>query len=292
MERIEFEVLTAAAENKPMKAGFAGNEIKETVDRLEKALLLNNGKITEKGLEALEPYRVKSVVFMAAGFGSRMVPLTLNTPKPLVRVHGKRIIDTLLDAVTAIGIEDIYIVRGYLGEQFELLKKKYPTIKLIDNPDYDGTGTISSFYYARNLLDNTYVMESDLVVNNPSVIRKYRYRSGFMGHKVEETDDWYLKTENGFISEVGCKGSGDNCYKLVGISYWDHEDGKKLAHDIEEAYNGPDGHKLSMSFIPFRIYKEHYQAEIMPCAENDITEIDSFRELQAFDETYTVFGGM
>lgn len=47
--------------------------------------------ITGKGLELLEPYRVRRAVILAAGFGSRMVPVTLNTPKPLVRVHGKMI---------------------------------------------------------------------------------------------------------------------------------------------------------------------------------------------------------
>ena len=52
----------------------------------------NDNLITDKGLEALEPYRVKRAIFLAAGFGSRMVPITLNTPKPLVLVHGKRII--------------------------------------------------------------------------------------------------------------------------------------------------------------------------------------------------------
>ena len=46
---------------------------------------------------------------MAAGFGSRMVPVTLNTPKPLIKVHGKRIIETLLDAVLDAGITDIHV---------------------------------------------------------------------------------------------------------------------------------------------------------------------------------------
>ena len=80
-----------------------------------------DGVLTEAGYAALEPYRVKRAVFIAAGFGSRLVPITLNTPKPLVRVNGVRMIDTMLDAVVAAGIEEIIIVRGYLGEQFDQL---------------------------------------------------------------------------------------------------------------------------------------------------------------------------
>lgn len=56
---------------------------------------------------------------MAAGFGSRMLPITVNTPKPMVRVNGIRIIDTLIDALLKAHIEEIYIVRGYLAEEFE-----------------------------------------------------------------------------------------------------------------------------------------------------------------------------
>ena len=61
-------------------------------------------EVTESGLAILEPYRVKRAVFLTAGFGSRLRPLTLKTPKPLICVNGVRIIDTLLDAVIAAGI--------------------------------------------------------------------------------------------------------------------------------------------------------------------------------------------
>ena len=95
------------------------------VNRLVKDLsadgLVQDRRITARGLEALEPYQVKRAVFLAAGFGSRLLPVTLNTPKPLVRVKGKRIIDGLLDEVISLGVEEIYIVRGYLGEQFDQL---------------------------------------------------------------------------------------------------------------------------------------------------------------------------
>ena len=59
----------------------------------------NNLSITEKGIKALEPYRVRKAIILAAGFGQRLAPVSLQTPKPLVEVNGVRIIDTLLDAL-------------------------------------------------------------------------------------------------------------------------------------------------------------------------------------------------
>ena len=75
--------------------------VNRVVAKLVERGLVASGAITGAGVAALEPYRVRRAVFIAAGFGSRMVPITLNTPKPLVRVHGKRIVDSLLDAVVA-----------------------------------------------------------------------------------------------------------------------------------------------------------------------------------------------
>jgi DNA-binding Lrp family transcriptional regulator len=100
---------------------ISAEAVNKTVKELTEKNYCENGRITQDGLDALEPYRVKRAVFVAAGFGSRMVPITLNTPKPLVRVNGTRIIDSLLDAVVEAGIPEIVIVRGYLGEQFDQL---------------------------------------------------------------------------------------------------------------------------------------------------------------------------
>lgn len=294
MDLLEFEVLSSLAERQDIGLRaktfcFPHDELEKKKQELMNKGLINYNTVTEAGYAALEPYRVKRAVFLAAGFGSRMVPITLNTPKPLVRVYGKRIIETLIDAVLAAGINEIYIVCGYLGEQFELLQKKYPMIRLIENPEYDGTGTISSFYYARNLLEGAYVLESDLVVRNQSVVHKYHFTSDFLGVKMEQTDDWFLKTKpDGTISEIGVGGSGDNLYKLIGISFWTPEDGGKLAAHIKEAYEGPDGKKLPMSYVPFRLYKDQYRVSIMPCNETDVVEIDSFKELQDYDETYRI----
>ena len=111
--------------------------INRTVKELSNLGYMENGSITNAGINALESYRVKRAVFIAAGFGSRLVPITFNTPKPLVRVRGQRIIDGLIDACLATGISEIYIVRGYLAEQFDQLLYKYPMIKFLENPIYN-----------------------------------------------------------------------------------------------------------------------------------------------------------
>ena len=265
--------------------GISLGSVNRTVTGLTEAGYLDGYTLTPAGLDALEPYRVKRAVFLAAGFGSRLVPITLNTPKPLVRVHGVRMIDTLLDAVVAAGIEDIVIVRGYLGEQFDQLLYKYPMIKFMENPIYNEANNISSALVARYLMQNAYVLEADLVLSNPKLIRKYEYSSNFMGIPVEVSDDWCLFTDkNGIITKEAL--GGTNCHQLVGISYWDAEAGTKLANDLEEVFRSPGGKERYWEQVPMHYKKENYKISIRECTASDIVEIDSYKELKQIDPLY------
>ena len=242
--------------------------------------------VTEKGYEALEPYRVKRAIFMAAGFGSRMVPITLNTPKPLVHVHGKRIIETLLDAVVEAGIKDIIIVRGYLGDQFDSLLKKYPTIKFVDNPIYNEANSISSAYLVRDLFANAYVFDSDLVLHNKSIIRKYEYATSFLTRPVDATDDWCFYMKDGHIAKY-CKGGEDVQY-MYGISYWTPEDAAKLEKDFATVFKSPGGKELYWEEAPLRVCLEDYKVGVRLVEEGDVIEIDTFEELKQIDPVYNV----
>ncbi|GHU77090.1 hypothetical protein FACS189461_5300 [Spirochaetia bacterium] len=250
---------------------------------LDEGLAENNG-VSPKGIRALEPYRVKRAVFIAAGFGSRLVPITLNTPKPLVRVKGQRIIDTLLDAVIAAGISEITIVRGYLGEQFDQLLYKYPSIKFLENPLYNESNNISSAMCVRYLLQNAYMLESDLLLTNPNLITKYQYASNYLGVPAARTDDWCFETRNGIITRL--RVGGKNCHHMFGISYWDKKDGAKMAEHIKKVYEMPGGKERYWDQVALEYFLKEYDLEVRECTFDDITEIDTFSELKKLDETY------
>ena len=291
----QFEVLTIVErhENKlsqreiAKEANFSLGLVNKIISELLKNNLIDkDNNITKEGLKILEPYRVKRAIFLAAGFGSRLVPITLNTPKPMVLVNGKRIIETLLDAVVKAGIEEIYIVTGYLAEQFEVLKKKYPQIKFIENHMYNEANNISSAYLVRNLIKNAYVLESDLYLYNPSLIRKYEYHSNFLGYYVDRSDDWCLEVKNGIITKE--KVGGLNCFQMVGISYYDENDGLKIENDMKEVFDSPGGKEKYWEQVILDIYKKNYHIYLRECKKDDIIEIDTFNELKAIDRTYDV----
>lgn len=293
MQKKEFDILVLleqsvkALSQREITAqlGVSVGTVNKYVKQLTEKGWIADGKITSAGIAALEPYKVKRAVFLAAGFGSRMVPLTFNTPKPLVRVHGTRMIDTLLDAVIAAGIPEIYIVRGYLGEQFDQLLYKYPTVKFVENPMYNEANNISSALVARFLFQNAYVLEADLVLSNQKLIRKYEYSSNFVGIPVDVTDDWCFHLDkDGYIAEQ--RVGGTDCLQMVGISYWDAESGAKLADDIESVFRSPGGKERYWDQVPLLYKKENYKVSVRECKFEDIVEIDSYNELKKIDSLY------
>lgn len=293
LNRKEFDVLVYLLENDKSTqreiakgTGMSVGSANTIIVGLNEKKMIVDGKVTELGMQALEPYRVKRAIFIAAGFGSRLVPITLNTPKPLVRVNGKRIIDGLLDAVIAAGIEEIVIVRGYLAEQFDQLLYKYPMIKFIENPLFNEANNISSAMCARYLLSNAYVFEADLLISNPKIIKKYHYASNFLGIKIDRSDDWCFTTKNGIITEQ--KIGGLNCHQMVGISYWSESDGKKLSEHIKAAYELPGGKEFYWDQIPLKVFANEYEVEVRECQPEDIVEVDTFRELKMIDKTYDI----
>ena len=148
-------------------------------------------------------HEVKRAIIMAAGLGNRMRPVTLTTPKPLVRVNGKRMIDTVIEGLHDNGITEIYIVAGYLKEQFYELENEYPGVTIIENPYYESCNNISSLYVARDHIEDAIILDGDQIIYNPKILSKEFERSGYNSVWTdEETDEWLQTVEDGIVTKT------------------------------------------------------------------------------------------
>lgn len=118
----------------------------------------------------LEKYKTLlpvDAVLMAGGKGERLRPLTEKTPKPLIKVGEKCIIDYNIDSLISYGIKNIFVTVNYLGEQLEEhFKEKRDGIKIntVKEPKY--LGTIGSIKFVESFYNDTIlVMNSDLFTN-------------------------------------------------------------------------------------------------------------------------------
>lgn len=270
----------------PGKIKMSFTDFKNITSVLTEKKYISGSEITAEGLAQLEPYRVKRAIFIAAGMGTRMMPITINTPKPLVRVNGVRIIDTLIDACIAAGIEEIIVVRGYLGEIFDQLKYKYPNITFVDNPYYKTYNNISSAYLVRDKIANAYVFESDIYLVNQDLISKYQYESNYLGVPVKSTPDWCFDTdENLKITDLH-KG-GKNCHHMYGIAYYNEEMGNLFAEKVGDVFDNMLGGKDHFwDDVLCHFYVDLSDIYVRECTFQDTMEIDSFEELCEIDEHY------
>lgn len=230
--------------------------------------------------------RVERAIIMAAGFGKRMQPITLHTPKPLVKVNGVRMFDTVIRGLQENGITEIYVVVGHLKEKFSILEQEYPGLKLIENPYYDTCNNISSLYVAREHLENAMILDGDQLVYNPEILAVEFERSGYNCIWTEErTDEWLLTETQGVVTSCSRTG-GEKGWQLYSVSRWSKEDGQKLKRHLEREFEEKKNTQIYWDDVALFCYPQEYQLGIRQMHRGDIVEIDSLEELAELDESY------
>ena len=231
-------------------------------------------------------HRIERAIIMAAGKGERMHPLTEKTPKPLIRVRGKRMIETVIEALHANGIYEIYVVVGYRKEQFEPLKEEFPGVKLIENPYYDTCNNISSLYAAREHLKDCMILDGDQIIYDPKVLAPEFEKSGYNAVWTdEETTEWLMTVEDGVVT--GCsRTGGKRGWQLYSISRWSAEDGARLRRHLELEFEERGNRQIYWDDVPMFCHFDEYRLGIRPMQKSDCLEIDSLKELKAADPAY------
>ena len=226
-------------------------------------------------------------ILMAAGLGSRMRPLTDTTAKPLVKVRGVPLIETVLAALHKRGVSEIYIVTGYKGEQFNALAENDSSIHLVSNSEYATKNNINSIAVVadRMATADCFVCEADLFLPSADLLCRPLEKSGYFGRMVDgHSDDWVFETTvDRRITRIG-KG-GDSCFNMVGISYFRQPDAKRIAEAVVEAVKFPENSQLFWDEIVDRLVKQGLELTIHEVGEGEIVECDTVSDLEQLEAT-------
>lgn len=284
MNRTECDILKLLAE----KTYTSQREISEATNYslgiVNRSLrfLINNNYIDREyrplfsAIQRLKDSSPQNAVILAAGYGMRMVPINLETPKGLLEIKGEALIERIIRQLHDAGIQEIYIVAGFMKEHYEYLIDKYQ-VELIVNPDYSSKNNLYSLEKALPHLLNTYIIPCDIWCRqNP--FSKYELYSWYMvsDARVSSSPVRINRNHELVLVEKGCPGNA-----MIGISYLEKTQTSLLYRKIRELCESGVYHN---SFWEEALYQNNrmiVQAKIV--SSSDVIEINTYEQLRDLD---------
>jgi CTP:phosphocholine cytidylyltransferase-like protein/thiamine kinase-like enzyme len=231
---------------------------------------------TEKAISEAKNCAPKNAIILAAGFGMRMAPINTEVPKALLEVNGELLIERVIRQLHQVGIHEIYVVVGFMKEQFEYLMDDFG-VKLVVNSEYAGKNNLHSMSRVLDHLSNSYVIPCDIWCDeNP--FHRYELYSWYMVS--DSTDGESTVRVNRKMELVSIpEGTGGN--SMVGISYLMGEQASVVRKKIAQLSQDPrhDG-----SFWEEALYEGNrmiVQAKVVPAEQ--VVEINTYEQLRELD---------
>jgi len=220
-------------------------------------------------------------ILMAAGMGTRLRPLTNNTPKSLIEVNGMSLLERQILNLKEIGVDEIIVLTGYLHEKFDDLVRKYELIKVI-NDKYDVYNNIYTMYLVREYLKDAFVIDADqYITRNFLPKNKPKYSTYYSACKDNIVNEWIIRyDENNRIYKVDIGTEEDEpSYIMSGASYWTEKDGILIGKAVEKAVKETGDMSIYWDSIAVDNL-ENMDVRIEKIKSDDIFEIDSLKDLE------------
>lgn len=253
--------------------GVVNRSLKRLITR---GYLDEHAQLTKRSREFFTTCAPKNAIILAAGFGMRMVPINMTTPKALLEVNGERLIDRLITQLHEVGVTDITVVAGFMKDSLEYLIDEYG-VKLSYAADYASTNNIHSLYTVIDKLSNTYIIPCDIWCDsNP--FRRYELYSWYMvSDLVDEVSDVRVNRKMELVKVAPTAGGNG----MIGISYLTGDEAKTVKKRIkcfavDSSYAG--------KFWEEALYEGDrmiVQARVVHAA--DVVEINTYEQLRDLD---------
>ena len=258
------------------KSGHSLGVVNKSLKYLtENGYLDENMRLTSLAKQILDESSPRNAIILAAGFGMRMVPINLTTPKALIEVNGERLIERLITQLNEVGIKEITVVVGFMKENFEYLIDEFG-VNLVVNPDYASRNNLHSLALVSNKIHNTYIVPCDIwcEINPFSTTELYSWY--MVSDLIEEESSVRVnrKTELVKIPED----AGGNA--MIGIAYLVESE----AGIVREKLKKMDNKKYADCFWEETLYKKDRMIVQSKVAKSlDVIEINTYEQLRDLD---------
>ena len=257
-------------------SGYSLGVINKSLKNLFNEGYLDSGNnLTEKARKEIAEKSPKNAVILAAGFGMRMVPINTLSPKAFIEVHGEVLIERIIKQLHKVGIKEIYVVVGYMKEQFEYLIDEYG-VKLIVNEEYKEKNNLHSLELASQYLSNTYIIPSDIWCTNNPFNRNELY-SWYMVSDL--LDDESTVRINRRMELVTSQNGGN---KMIGIAYLTDKDSNTVRNRLKQ-YD-KEKRYFNAFWEDAIVEGDRMLVQANVVRSFDVVEINTYEDLREIDE--------
>lgn len=258
-------------------SGHSLGVVNRSLKELIKAGYLNEAiSPTAKAVSEYKNKTPKRAIILAAGFGMRMVPINTEMPKGLLEVNGEPLIERIIKQLHEVGIQEIYVVVGFMKEKYEYLMDEYG-VELVVNPDYASKNNLHSLKLVKEHLENAYIVPCDIWCDRNPFHRHELYSWYMVSDLVENESNVRVnrKMELVTVSE----NVGGNA--MIGISYLTKEDSDTVSTRIKELCKKP---QYDGSFWEEALYnKDRMIVTARVVHSADVVEINTYEQLREID---------